>query len=462
MDYGMLPPEVNSGLMYAGAGSGSMSQAAAAWDIVAAELRSAANSYASTLSALSAQWRGPSAVRMAAAAIPYTAWLRETAARAEQAAVRASMAVQAYQTAFAATVPPAVVAANRSELAALIATNVLGQNAQAITAAEAQYAQMWAQDTAAMYDYAASSAVATRLAPFTAAPPTTNPGGAAAPAAQEIGVSAGGVHPVLSQLAELMSMTPSTLSNAATSAPPVSSAVTSLLDLLSSSSPLSLAADLLDTGGRVVIVGASGLVNTMFGMNLDILWMQGAISSAGLSTASGPQLAASMTALDTDLAAAPVVSAQLGSAGLTGGLSVPPSWAAATPTVKLVASGLQGTGAGAAPAVAAKAIEDLTGQMILASAVGGALGKAMPPAVNVTTVHRSETARGKDGSKPSKFERVLAELSQKPESVQHWHTDKAQLERLLDQLSKKPGTHAVHIHTGDKKRGPCDNPAGGL
>lgn len=466
MDYGMLPPEVNSGRIYAGAGSGSMSRAAAAWDTLAAELRSAANSYASTLSTLSAQWRGPSAVRMAAAASPYTAWLRDTAARAEQAAFQAGIAVHAYQTAFAATVPPAVIAANRSELAALIATNVFGQNTQAITAAEAQYEQMWAQDTAAMYDYAASSAVATRLAPFTAAPPTTNPGGAAAAAvsaAQEIGASAGGVQPILSQLAELMSTTPATLSNAATSALPVSSAITPLLDLLSSSSPLSIAADFLDTGGRAVLVGASGVVNTMFGMNLDIMWMQGAISSVGLSTASGPQLAASMTAPNADLtAAAPVVSAQLGSAGLTGGLSVPPNWAAATPTVKLVASGLQGTGAGAAPAVAAKAIENLTGEMILASAVGGALGKAMPPAVNVTTVHRSETARDKSGSKPSKFERVLAELSQKPESVQHWHTDKAQLESLLDQLSRKPGTHAVHIHTGDKKRGSRDNPGGGL
>lgn len=130
MDYGMLPPEVNSGRIYAGAGSGSMSRAAAAWDILAAELRSVANSYASTLSTLSAQWRGPSAVRMAAAASPYITWLRDTAARAGQAAVQASVAVHAYQTAFAATVPPAVIAANRSELAALIATNVFGQNAQ--------------------------------------------------------------------------------------------------------------------------------------------------------------------------------------------------------------------------------------------------------------------------------------------------------------------------------------------
>ena len=46
--------------------------------------------------------------------------------------------------------------------------------------------------------------------------------------------------------------------------------------------------------------------------------------------------------------------------------------------------------------------------------------------------------------------RALAELPQKPESVQHWHTDNAHLDSLLDQLSKKPGIHAVHFSAGDK------------
>ncbi|HEU0191955.1 MAG TPA: PPE domain-containing protein, partial [Mycobacterium sp.] len=45
MDFGVLPPEVNSGRMYAGPGSGPMMAAAAAWDELAGELESAASSY---------------------------------------------------------------------------------------------------------------------------------------------------------------------------------------------------------------------------------------------------------------------------------------------------------------------------------------------------------------------------------------------------------------------------------
>ena len=47
-------------------------------------------------------------------------------------------------------VHPTPVAANRATLAALVATNVLGQNAPAIASTEAHYAEMWAQDATAM------------------------------------------------------------------------------------------------------------------------------------------------------------------------------------------------------------------------------------------------------------------------------------------------------------------------
>ncbi|WP_264992626.1 PPE domain-containing protein, partial [Mycobacterium montefiorense] len=45
MDYAALPPEFNSGRMYAGAGVGPLVAAEAAWDALAAELSSAAASY---------------------------------------------------------------------------------------------------------------------------------------------------------------------------------------------------------------------------------------------------------------------------------------------------------------------------------------------------------------------------------------------------------------------------------
>ena len=145
MDFAVLPPEINSGRMYAGPGSGSMVAAAAAWDGLAAQLHSTAASYSSVISGLTAGWQGASSAAMAAAAAPYAAWISAAAEAAEQAAAQARAAASAYQTAFAATVPPPVIAANRSQLASLMATNLFGQNTPAIAATEGQYADMWAQ-----------------------------------------------------------------------------------------------------------------------------------------------------------------------------------------------------------------------------------------------------------------------------------------------------------------------------
>ena len=175
MDFGALPPEINSARMYAGPGSGSMQAAATAWNGLAAELRSAASSYGSVISELSDEsWTGPSSTAMSAAATPYVAWMNTAAGEAEQTATQVRAAAAAYQTAFAMTVPPAAIAANRTQLVSLVATNIFGQNTPAIAATETQYGEMWAQDAAAMYGYAANSAAAAKVTPFTAAPQTTN------------------------------------------------------------------------------------------------------------------------------------------------------------------------------------------------------------------------------------------------------------------------------------------------
>ncbi|OBB96140.1 PPE family protein [Mycobacterium sp. 852002-40037_SCH5390672] len=178
MDFGLLPPEVNSARIYAGPGSGPLLASAAAWDEVAAELESAAAGYSSQISGLTGlAWFGPSSLAMSGAAAPYVAWLQEATAQAGQTAAQAYAAAAAYEAAFMMTVAPPVIAANRAQLMALIATNFFGQNTAAIAATEAQYMQMWAQDAAAMYAYAADSATASTMTPFDEPPQTTNQAG---------------------------------------------------------------------------------------------------------------------------------------------------------------------------------------------------------------------------------------------------------------------------------------------
>lgn len=194
IDYGALPPEINSARMYAGAGSGPMLAAAGAWDVLAEELSVTAAAVDMTIADLtSGPWRGPSATAMAAAALPFTTWFKTTAAQAELAASQAKAAAAAFEAAFAMTVPPPVVLANRMQLMTLVATNFFGQNTPAIAATEAHYASMWAQDAAAMYGYAAGSAAASQLSEFTPPPQTTNPAGPAGQTAavtQSAGTSA--------------------------------------------------------------------------------------------------------------------------------------------------------------------------------------------------------------------------------------------------------------------------------
>src|SRR6185312_114142 len=164
--------------MYAGPGSGPMMAAAAAWDEIAAEVGVAARGYDSVVAELiSGPWVGPASISMVSAITPYVSWLSVVAAQAEEAASQGRVAAAAFEAAFAMTVPPPVIAANRVLLATLVATNFFGQNTPAIAATEAQYMEMWAQDAVAMYGYAASSTAASELAPFTAPPSTTSPDG---------------------------------------------------------------------------------------------------------------------------------------------------------------------------------------------------------------------------------------------------------------------------------------------
>ncbi|HTQ16225.1 PPE family protein, partial [Mycobacterium sp.] len=169
MDFGALPPEINSARMYSGSGSDSMLAAAAAWDKLADDLYSTAAAFNAVVVALTDDdWRGDAADAMVDAVTPYVRWLTTTAEQAEAVAGQARAAASAFENALAATVPPLVIEANRARLASLIAGNAMSLDTPGITALEADYGEMWAQDVSAMYRYAGASALATKLTPLAA------------------------------------------------------------------------------------------------------------------------------------------------------------------------------------------------------------------------------------------------------------------------------------------------------
>ena len=395
MDFATLPPEVNSGLMYTGPGSAPMMTAAASWDNLALEMYSAASDYGSVIANLTTgPWRGTASASMASAAAPYVSWMSATAAGAEQAASQAKAAASAYEAAFGLTVPPPVIAANRTLLASLISTNLLGQNTPAIAATEAHYAEMWAQDAAAMYGYAGSSAAASTLTPFAESPATTSATSAAAQAATVAQATGAGTQSTLSQLMTAMPAALQGLASPATSTSAGSeSGFMSMLDLLTgnaSGTPLSaFFNDLFSSSGLGL---NDNLWNTMFssgfympgnflGTMSDFIGLQGAGGAEGAAAAAGDAAgaaagdavgAATGAAADgvSGALAGPAagigglgsviggdVPAALGPGAATGALggasigalSVPPSWNAIAPTVAPTAP-LSGSAAPAAVA----------------------------------------------------------------------------------------------------------------
>jgi PPE-repeat protein len=171
MEFGMRPPEINSGQMHAGPGSELMMAAATAWDALAANLCDAAAGYTSATGKLAKKWQGPEATALTQATIHYRGWLNTLAARARRTAIQAKAAASAYETTFQAVVPPQVIHANRVHRLSLASTNLLGQTSAEIADTESDYDKMWAQDTDAMYAYAAASADAAMVTPFPSPPP---------------------------------------------------------------------------------------------------------------------------------------------------------------------------------------------------------------------------------------------------------------------------------------------------
>lgn len=431
MFYGAFPPEFNSGRMYSGPGAGSFVAAATAWQNLAAELQSAAASYSSVLSGLTAgPWVGPSSLAMASAAAPYVAWMQQTAAQAAETAAQATAAATAYETAFAAHVPPAVIAENRALLAQLVATNIFGQNTAAIAANEAQYGEFWAQDATAMDTYfAASATAANKLTEFGPAPKTTNE--AASTTLPYSGPFSGP--------ANLAYLYQTFMTNLFNTVPGGASFYTSMYNAVK-----------VPLGLTTQFNGVGLLVNFPLSQ-----WLKFA-PPIGYGALPKDALGAGLGALGFGRgtlysAISPV--AGMGNAGtLVGKLSIPPSWATATPSIRTVAAALSAAGAEAVPA-AALGEGSLFSSMGLAGMLGSAVGSGGPTMVRGGVRNRMTAIKDlKDKQSPEQLKRLVAQISEQPESVQHHNVDQENLDTLLEQLAKKPGIHAVHLKKGDKSK----------
>jgi len=403
-----------------------MVTAAEAWKALASELHTTAGTYRSVVSALtSGAWLGPSSASMTAAASDYLDWLNTVAAQAEEAGARAGAAAAAYQEAYAATVPPPLVAANRARFARLVATNLFGQNTSAIATTEAQYATMWAQDSAAMYAYAAASASATTLTPFTAPRQNTNPAGASAQAAavgQAGGASAGHAGSAVAAAQQSVAAVPAALQSLAV---PAQSSLLDTLGLLSDliaiffDLPANLAELAIDAP-----LSTLGIVSLPFdiggygtGVHTDEIVSGWNGEQPWPSTDPAPvkEFPAPLANLPVGTVPAPPrVWGAVGEANTVGALTVPSTWTIATPAVRPIAYSLP-----TLPPVAAGAVDGGTargsgavfGQMAAAGLAGRALAGSLGTGKAGGRVPAGEAVPAADALVPGKPGEKAAEGS---------------------------------------------------
>lgn len=291
---------------------------ASAWDALADELFRAAAGYQAVLSELTSRWLGPTSLSMAAAVTPHAAWLHSTAMVVEQTAIQARAAAAAYEQAFAMVVPPPVITANRALLLTLIATNFFGQNTPAIVATEAQYDAMWAQDAAAMYGYAASSATAADLTPFTEPPPATNPAG---PPAQPAA--------------------PAQLS-------PLAAALQQLTTPTAAASPLSASTMMITSFAATKVVNTVMSTTSSAVSGRGILIVNERIRAGGIAEEEEDGVPFLSMAFSPAPPTTTTVSARIGQAAPVGKLSVPAGWVSAAPQLQPTALALPTAGTGPA------------------------------------------------------------------------------------------------------------------
>lgn len=361
LSFAAIPPEITSSLIYSGAGAAPLMAAATSYANLAAEVSTTATQWESIIALLtSEQWTGGGSAAAAAAAQPIVTYLTETATTLEQASAQATASAAAFEAVFAAVVPPPVIATNRATQAALVASNVLGQNTPAIVALDTLYAEYWAQDAAAMAAYQAASTAAGTLTPVTPLTTTTNPAAAA------------------------------TVDNAALAGDTASSTFQTLAaDAFTLPDANSNLLDSIDNflGTPAVLNGINGAVNTAAWFTMITIptavslgHTLGAVPAIAVGDVA-PDGVAGITEGTIVNSVRPVgglgaaTSAAVGEASMVGRLSVPPGWSAAAPATQLVSATAPLEGSGwtvASEAASAEPVTAMPGMPGMAAAAKGA------------------------------------------------------------------------------------------
>ena len=258
--------------------------------------------------------------------------------------------------------PPPVIVANRTLLMTLIATNILGQNTPAIAATEAHYMEMWAQDAAAMYGYAGSSAAATQLTPFTEPPQTTNAADEPMQAAAATQASTSTASNIGTELTQFIDSLPTALQNLANGLLESPTTSTNLLSglslpqLLSASLPPGLETDLTNwntifstfASGPYSLQGLTSIPGGPFlSFGQAYAWGQNGQSAAAFMAGPKP-ITGALAPLASELGTphlsaafgAGPVSGSMGRAALVSGMSVPQGWTQAAPEIRTLAAAL--------------------------------------------------------------------------------------------------------------------------
>jgi PPE-repeat protein len=370
-DFAARPPEVNSTLIYTGAGAGPMMAAAASLSNLSSELSTNAAAYESVISQLTgSEWQGPSSTAMAASAQQNIEWLQTTSAQLQEAASKATASAAAYEAAFMASIPPPVVFANRAQLAMLVATNILGQNTPAIAANEALYGEFWAQDAAAMSAYAANAATAAQVTPLQEPAQSTNPAGAGAQSAAV--ANAVNSNAANSGTNGLLSSLQSASSAAATPSASIGDELSGLWSAIQGTAGIPLFSNGFNTMDVtlswciMMMASAMGTLNHFvagapFGVTI------GDVEPLGAGLGFGTTLAGSSSGVGG------ATLAGMGTAAEVGGMSVPAGWSAAAPAATTEAT-LAGTGWTAAVDEAATGTGGAPGIMPGMASAGGKAG----------------------------------------------------------------------------------------